>query len=149
MLLEETNVLIDIKNRNNGLLKVSDVVEEAKNPESVLHRHFTWDDTAAANNYREWQARILIQKCHVVVDEAKGTIVRAFLSVPDDRKEGGYRHVTEGMDDAKLLESLLTEMRNRIAYWQRQHHLLNAEITTALEAFDNAVTGAKNLRKTG
>jgi hypothetical protein len=44
----------------NGYVSRERVIEDARNPTSPLHRHFTWDDTKAADKWRLIQARKLI-----------------------------------------------------------------------------------------
>jgi hypothetical protein len=44
----------------NGHVTRERVIEDARNPTSPLHRHFTWDDTKAADKWRLYQARKLI-----------------------------------------------------------------------------------------
>ena len=40
------------KSNEEGLLKAEEVVEFARNPTTALHDRFTWDDSAAARQYR-------------------------------------------------------------------------------------------------
>lgn len=129
---QEIEVLERLRDENDGLLKVDAIVEEARDRRSPLHKHFDWDDTSAAEKYREWQARALIQKCRIVIENRSDVMVRAFVSVPTDRKEGGYRAVQEVLDSTVLRQSLLNDMRKRIAYWQTQHYLYSGEIFQAL-----------------
>lgn len=136
----EIDELERIREENGGLLTVASIVEAAKDEDSPLHKHFDWDDNTAAEKYREWQARALIQKCKITIENRPDTIVRAFVSVPSDRKAGGYRSVHEVLDDAVLKESLLREMHQRIAYWQKQHYLLDVEIQRALYHLEKAIT---------
>ena len=139
----EADELERIREENDGLLTVSAIVEAAKDEDSPLHKHFDWDDTHAAEKYREWQARTLIQKCKITVENKPDTLIRAYVSVPLDRKAGGYRAVHEVLDDAVLRESLMREMRMRIAYWQKQHYLLDAETQRALNLLENVLTQPK------
>lgn len=129
---QEIEALERLRDENDGLLKVEDIVEEARKEHSPLHRHFDWDDSSAAEKYREWQARALIQKCRIVIENRGDVMVRAFVSVPTDRKEGGYRAVQEVLDSDVLRQSLLHDMRKRIAYWQTQHYLYSGEIYQTL-----------------
>ena len=69
-LAEERKLLEKIANKNGGLLMVDDVLDEARNPTSILHKHFQWDDDKAAEAYRKMQARQLIQKCVVTIEKA-------------------------------------------------------------------------------
>lgn len=132
----EVDELERLREENGGLLTVAAIVEAAKDEDSPLHKHFDWDDTHAAEKYREWQARALIQKCKITVEHRPDTIVRAYVSVPSDRKEGGYRAVQDVINDADLKESLLKEMRVRIAYWQKQYYLLDSELLKALKQLE-------------
>lgn len=135
----EVDELERIREENDGLLTVAAVVEAAKDETSPLHKHFDWDDTHAAEKYREWQARTLIQKCKITIEHRPDTVIRAYVSVPSDRKEGGYRAVQDVLDDADLRESLLKEMKVRIAYWQKQYYLLDAETQRALKQLETAL----------
>jgi len=45
----------------DGLLNPETVVDRARNPNSSLHDHFTWDDTEAAAAFRIQEARALIK----------------------------------------------------------------------------------------
>lgn len=132
----EVDELERLREENGGLLTVAAIVEAAKDEDSPLHKHFDWDDTHAAEKYREWQARALIQKCKITVEHRPDTVVRAYVSVPSDRKEGGYRAVQDVINDADLKESLLKEMRVRIAYWQKQYYLLDSELLKALKQLE-------------
>ena len=132
----EVDELERLREENGGLLTVAAIVEAAKEEDSPLHRHFDWDDTHAAEKYREWQARALIQKCKITVEHRPDTVVRAYVSVPSDRKEGGYRSVQDVINDVDLKASILKEMRVRIAYWQKQYYLLDSELLKALKQLE-------------
>lgn len=139
----EADELERIREDNDGLLTVAKVLEAARDEDSPLHRHFDWDDTTAAEKYREWQARTLIQKCRVTIESRPDVFVKAYVSLPMDRnngKGGGYRAVQEVVDDVTLRLDLLSDIRKRIAYWQRQHHLLDGETIRALKQLEVVVT---------
>ena len=132
----EVEELERILEENDGLLTVSAVVEAARSVSSPLHKHFDWDDTSASEKYREWQARTLIQKCKITLDHKPDTVVRAYVSVPSDRKEGGYRAMHNVLSDSVLKDCLLAEMRKRIAYWQKQYYLLDGDTQRALRQLE-------------
>lgn len=74
--------LEQIKEKYGGYLKTVDVVDEARNKKSKLHKYFQWDDTIAGEKYREQQARVLISNiAEVVVVNKKQTRIRSFHSV--------------------------------------------------------------------
>ena len=89
-----------------GELTPKAVVEGAKAADSILHRHFDWDDAVAADKWRVEQARDLI-RCIRIEDIGSGAEPeRAFLSIAD--KEGvSYRTVQEIRSSPDLQSRLL------------------------------------------
>ena len=65
----ERRILTKLARKNGGLLKVDDVLQEAKDESSPLHTHFEWDDSVAAEAHRKAQARALIQRCKITLVE--------------------------------------------------------------------------------
>lgn len=63
--VEELNALRDL-----GKLTPPGVLAFAKDPKTALHRYFTWDDSAAAYQYRLTQARGLIVEVRVETPKA-------------------------------------------------------------------------------
>ena len=80
--------------KNDGLLQPETVVDEARPVASPLHSRFEWDDRVAGDAYRIWQARQLIRVV-VEVISATGEKENVFVSLTTDRKESGYRVMTE------------------------------------------------------
>lgn len=75
-----------------GRLKASAVVEAARDPRSVLHPHFQWDDSLAAEAHRLNQARRLIASV-TIVHHRENITVRSVSYVRDPRlpvNEQGY-----------------------------------------------------------
>lgn len=70
-ILEELHGLI-----SNGRLLPEDVVDAARNPNSVLHNYFTWDDSEAAHQFRLQEARALIKRVKVDLIREDNTVVR-------------------------------------------------------------------------
>lgn len=68
-----------------GYLKAEDVVEEARNPSSVLHGMFEWDDTRAAKLHRLETAGKIIRSVRYRVSKLDGEerrgLIPAFVSV--------------------------------------------------------------------
>ena len=142
----EIEELERIRYENDGVLLVDAIVEAASEIGSPLHKHFTWDDTEAARRYRQEQARALVQKCRVTMENRPDVLMRAYVSVVSDRsKGGGYRAIEEVLDDDMLRAELVNEMRQRIAYWQRQHHILNTPLKQALRQFEQALDATASI----
>lgn len=68
------------KLEREGRLTGKDLVEVSRPTDAPLHGEFLWDDTIAAEKYRESQARDIISHISVVSESAKEPI-RAFLNV--------------------------------------------------------------------
>jgi hypothetical protein len=83
-------VLLGLYQRD-GELTAETVVAEARNRRSRLHRHFEWDDGAAATQWRLHQARLLINHCMVSIMEQP---VREFVHLPS---QGSYAPIRDAM----------------------------------------------------
>lgn len=147
-LAAERAVLEKLAKQNNGLLEVEHVLDEAKNPQSILHKHFQWDNDKAADAYRKWQARQLIQKCVVTIDKAPDVTIRAFVSLSTDQYSGGgYRMTATVLSDDNLKGQLLHDMQLTIVKWKKQVALLDNETESVLNRLDEIVTRNVNERR--
>lgn len=97
--------LAAVAETEGGKLTPKAVVENARNPESALHRHFEWSDAAAAEKYRHQQARIIISCLRVETIGSNSEPERAFLSISDNG--AAYRSVQEIRSSSDLQEKLL------------------------------------------
>ena len=143
---DETQALVALAESNDGILQVDDVIEAAKDFTSPLHRHFTWDDTEAAEKCRRIEARALIASCNITIESRPETQIRAFVSLETDRRNGGgYRLTRDIKDDAAMVRELLGEMYSRVNYWERQLLLFTA-ISTKPSSTTKVVEAMNNLR---
>lgn len=61
------------------------VVAMAQDESSAMHNFFEWEDSVAAERYREWQARSLIMRVYVVrADAPNSEPVRAFVNIKSE-----------------------------------------------------------------
>jgi hypothetical protein len=111
---------------HGGKLEPVAVVDAARDEASPLHPLFTWDDGQAAHQYRLWEARKLIS-VHVEMLPGSTEASPVFVSLRDDRQEGGYRTMVSVMSDSDLREQLLAdalaEMEAFSAKYRRLHEL--------------------------
>ena len=129
----ERRILTKLARKNGGLLKVDDVLQEAKDESSPLHTHFEWDDSVAAEAHRKAQARALIQRCKITLVESEPVQIRAFVSLPADRENGGgYRLTSTVMSDEQLKQELLHDISMTIQRWTKKLHLLDKDLADAL-----------------
>lgn len=144
--------LIIIQSANDGLLDPVKVVDYARNPDTLLHKKFQWDDSIAAEKYRIWQARVIIRlelivvkedvsgKVHILTDvsEQNGKLVRAFISLEDDRQSDdvrGYRSLTDVLSQENLRSQMLEQAKNDMNIFRRKYSLLS-ELAKVFEAMD-------------
>jgi hypothetical protein len=85
------------------------VVAEARPDTAVLHKHFQWDNTKAAQAYREWQARQVIATVtfqHPQMDTPVRTFHSVVLEAASDDGEVLAQHVY--MSTAEILKNPFT-----------------------------------------
>jgi len=113
----------------SGVLTPEAVLEAAKNPESILHDSFTWDDTEAAHQHRLYQARKLISSVKVQIKTETRTVSTVFyVRDPNASKETqGYVSLTHLRRDEDLArEALLQEFSRVASALERARHLASA-----------------------
>lgn len=138
---EERKLLTKIARQNGGVLKVEDVLTEARDEGSPLHKHFEWDDSEAAEQYRRQQARALIQKCKITLIDSQPVEIRAFVSLPTDREHGGgYRLTSEVLGDSRMKAELIRDIQLTITRWTQKLHLLDQDLAEAIIDLDTRVS---------
>jgi len=95
------------------------LLELAADPESVLHKYFTWDDVAAAEKYRIQQARWLLESITVnlTLPEGKTVTVNYALSVRgNEEKPEARRYVLTGRaaKDKYLLSQVVQQAEREL-----------------------------------
>lgn len=129
--------LATIQGNHNGVLKAEDVVAFARDPESALHACFDWEDSEAAEKWRLSQARAVIRLCVTVISEDVEP-VRAFVSLPSDRTNGGgYRSTRDVVNDEIRRGELLADAMARLQSIKRKYVHLQA-LRPVWDAIDRA-----------
>lgn len=99
------------KLKNEGKLTASGLLQEAKKKTSPLHGMFEWDDTKAANEYRRQQARIIIKRYNVSIEEPGERVVH----VPSvKRGEGSYKESLVVVQDVSEFELAMSEALSKL-----------------------------------
>ena len=128
--------LLNIAAANGGNLIPAHVVTAAKNPSSVLHREFEWDDDEASHLYRIAQAGALIRRVKLHIVQVGGNarkininVTRAYQSLPSSRKTGkGYNSIEDIMNTpAKRKEMLAGVEKELLAYQKRYSNLVELQ----------------------
>lgn len=89
-----------------GIITPAQVVEHARDPESVLHQYFEWDDTEAARRFRLVQAGNLISRVRVTwkhSEKADPIIIPMYYDVSADHSTERQYAISTGLD-GDLLE---------------------------------------------
>lgn len=118
-LVAECNKLYQTK----GLLKAEDLVSVASDEGHALHDVFEWNDTIAADRWRNQQARSLI---HLVkVEVTSGDQVAHYVNVKMEDDQGnvdrGYVPLNFAMKEQSLREQILSSALREIRYWENKY----------------------------
>lgn len=107
-----------IAKRRKGTLLPEDVVETARDPESVLHERFEWNDQIAGHKYRLEQARALIRIYVTNVDAPEGPVqVRELVNI---RGQRGYLPIDKVMSNEDLRAAYLKAVREDFRAFERK-----------------------------
>jgi hypothetical protein len=100
---------------SDGVLSTPNVVEAAKNPNSILHSYFEWDNEQAANKHRLEQAAKLIRsfKVSIVVTSHK-MVVPLYVNHPSPSHPRSYLPLAEIKQDAVLSNGVILDEMSRI-----------------------------------
>lgn len=121
-------------------VKPSDVVELARDENTALHNLFTWDDSIAAEKYREHEAGCIIRNIVVVEkddsdDNNDGVItVRAIMSTNERTKEYTtvQRVITNKDSYSKLLAAALAELNA----FKKKYKTLSGDLEVVFSAIE-------------
>src|SRR5690606_38140893 len=101
---------------------------------------FTWDEGEAARLWRIEQARRLLRVAVTILHPQQDHPVRAFVSLPGDRRKpgGGYRPITTVMADAELRRQLLQQALRELSWFRRKYRSLK-ELASVMQAIDQLI----------
>lgn len=111
-----------------GVLNPQQVVEESRSATHPLHEYFEWDDSAAAEKYRQVQARAMILATRYVcflanrrrveskvVEEAGDAVqVRRFLPA---YTVGGFKERPDVLSDEQARKSIVDRKMSALRSW--------------------------------
>ena len=121
------DLLLDIRDQY-GRITPKIVVEVAAESSHPLHRKFNWDDTEAAQLWRERQAAELIRTVRISYTpspESLAKSVRAFHATVSPQHGHHYAPIEEILDDPVARQLLIRDMqRDWVAMRERYHDLI-------------------------
>lgn len=125
-----------------GVVDKKQLIENARPDEAPLHPCFEWNDPRAADLYRDYQARNLV---NAVVVTIKGHSVPAFptvvvANVTEEESESKRENVriVDVLNDPDKRSSLINEVLTKLMSLRRQYRSLN-ELEIVWRAVDEAV----------
>lgn len=124
---------------NGGSLAVKDVVVDARDDNSPLHRYFEWRDNVAAAKYREEQASKLIRGIVVIHEDAPDVELPAYVSIgPSEESFSRYQPVHVAMADSDSRDYVLKQALSSLRAWRKRYGALR-EFTAVVAVIDDAI----------
>ena len=133
-------------NNSNDEFNTQEMVDFARNnPNSELHKLFEWNDTVAAEAYRNQQARDVIRFLKItVVDEEtqkkEPTFIRYFIST--GKHDGSYKKTEIVFKNATEADRVLENMRRDAEIFINRYKIysdLNPSLSTAIAALQGLI----------
>jgi hypothetical protein len=124
---EEANAELERILAKHGRVTSALVLDAARPSTSVLHKHFTWEDSEAAEQYRLSEAGYLIRSVRVILRNAphqEVETVRAWLSVQDDAGRN-YQPVAKVLSVEETRKQILSEALAELDVLKRKYRLLS------------------------
>lgn len=106
------------KDDTDGLIQPERVVEVASDATSPLHRHFEWDDSEAAQEYRLHQARALINRVRIIKVDQGPRYVNVTIKRVDGGFRRGYVQTERAVVDPDLYEQVVIDASKGIRAYQ-------------------------------
>lgn len=118
-----------------GKKEASDLVDASRPEDAPLHSLFEWNDSIAAEMYREEQARCIIRCVCTVPDEIENGSepVRAFFQI--DKTTSDYEPTYVIMSDEEKRKRLLDLAKRELASFRAKYQALK-ELSRVFEAID-------------
>lgn len=123
--------------REHGALEPERIVDESRDEGAPLHGCFEWNDSAAAEKYRQVQAAGIVHAIITAVpgqDREEPVSVRAFVHV-----EPGYQPIAVVINDEEKLERLQSDAIRELKAFQRKYNVISA-LSPVFDAIDSLST---------
>lgn len=124
-----------------GKMEASDLVDASRPEDAPLHSLFEWNDSIAAEKYREDQARYIIRHVCVVQEdeENESAPVRAFFQI--DNESSTYEPTLVIMNDEEKYERLLDIAKRELKAFENKYRQLE-ELRNVFDAIDELIKEA-------
>ena len=133
--VDQRRELEEIHKRNpDGVLLPEDIVKFARNKNTALHSRFEWDNNKAAESYRIWQARTILN-VYVTVRKVSQSPQKVFVSLKSDRRAGGgYRKLKAVLRNKAARAELLSQAIQELRTWCERYDCLE-ELTPVINVY--------------
>lgn len=122
-----------------GKSSPKDIVDASRPEDAPLHPAFEWNDSVAAELYRQDQARCLVR--HIVtvkeVENEEPVYVRAFFKI--DPEESTYEPTFVIMSDEEKKKRLLELAKNELKQFKTKYNTLK-ELAKVMKAIDETIS---------
>lgn len=117
--------LINHDSNGRPILKTQSIVNAAREPSSILHSYFTWEDSVAAERWRNEEAGRLIRSLRITLP-GNNTPTPVYVSIMEDRRGegGGYRQTSDVITSEELMQQLAATARIELRAWKDRYKML-------------------------
>lgn len=126
---------------NNGGLTAKRLLEKSRDVSAPLHALFEWDDTIAAENYRQDQASHIIRSVVVETSAINPEPVRAFINIKREEREYCCLDVVVRSED--LYQQMLAAAFKEMEAFKQKYKSLS-ELSTVFSAVDDILNSQEN-----
>lgn len=125
--------------KDHGYLTPALIVKVARKKKNPLHDCFEWNDTVAANLYRETQAKYILRQIETEFDDGgdEPIRIRLFHSVVENDKNV-YTTIHHAKNNAELWEQIVEKALLEVKNWRRVYKDI-----TRFDAIHAAIDGVK------
>lgn len=109
-----------MKLADEGRLTAKDLLDESRPVDAPLHDEFEWDDSLAAESWREHQARNIINSLLIVPEKSEP--VRGFFKI--EQAERNYHSVTAILSRKDTAQRLFDSAMRELMAFQRKYQAL-------------------------
>lgn len=109
-----------MKLADEGRLTAKDLLDESRPVDAPLHDEFEWDDSLAAESWREHQARNIINSLLIVPEKSEP--VRGFFKI--EQAERNYHSVTAILSRKDTAQRLFDNAMRELVAFQRKYQAL-------------------------
>lgn len=140
-----SQVILDLAKQHDGEITPEIVLNEAKSPESPLHKQFCWDDSKAAEMFRLAQAAALIRRVKITyTTDNKEIRVRAFVNVrpqinedeePEEQAKGVYVTLAKASSIESYREQMIKACRRDVEAFRTKYSAIT-EVSSIISSMN-------------